>query len=108
LLHVIVSSTAPLNDAGVPNKSHIMHEDDAPGTTTQTQRMQAGDAWAASYLPKVFASPQYQAGRTVVHRDIRRGKLEADRRNVHRCLAVHPGGLHDERSDGPLSVTRAS
>jgi phosphatidylinositol-3-phosphatase len=49
-----------------PNKSHIMHEDDAPGTTTQTQRMKAGDAWAAGYLPKVFASPQYQAGKTVV------------------------------------------
>ena len=27
--------------------------------------MQAGDAWAAGCLPKVFASPQYQAGRTV-------------------------------------------
>jgi len=49
-----------------PNKSHIMHEDDAPGTTTQTQRIQAGDSWAAEYLPKVFASPQYEAGRTVV------------------------------------------
>lgn len=49
-----------------PNKSHIMHEDDSPGTTTQTQRMQAGDTWAANYLPKVFASPQYQAGKTVL------------------------------------------
>lgn len=49
-----------------PNKSHIMHEDDAPGTTTQEQRIAAGDAWAANYLPKVFASPQYQAGTTVV------------------------------------------
>jgi phosphatidylinositol-3-phosphatase len=49
-----------------PNKSHIMHEDDSPGTTTQTQRIKAGDSWAASYLPKVFASPQYLAGRTVV------------------------------------------
>jgi phosphatidylinositol-3-phosphatase len=49
-----------------PNKSHIMHEDDAPGTTSQTQRIKAGDSWAAGYLPKVFASPQYQAGRTVL------------------------------------------
>lgn len=49
-----------------PNKSHIMHEDDAPGSTTLVQRIQAGDTWAAGYLPQVFASPQYQAGRTVV------------------------------------------
>ncbi len=49
-----------------PNKSHIMHEDDAPGKTTQAQRIQAGDSWAASYLPKVFATPEYQAGNTVV------------------------------------------
>jgi phosphatidylinositol-3-phosphatase len=49
-----------------PNKSHIMHEDDAPGTTTQAQRIKAGDDWAAGYLPKVFASSQYQAGRTAV------------------------------------------
>lgn len=49
-----------------PNKSHIMHEDDAPGVTTQTERVRAGDAWAADYLPKVFASPQYREGRTVV------------------------------------------
>jgi phosphatidylinositol-3-phosphatase len=49
-----------------PNKSHIMHEDDAPGKTTQGQRMKAGDDWAAEYLPKVFASPQYQAGKTVL------------------------------------------
>jgi len=49
-----------------PNKSHIMHEDDAPGTTTHAQRIKAGDDWAAGYLPKVFASPEYQAGRTAV------------------------------------------
>jgi phosphatidylinositol-3-phosphatase len=49
-----------------PNKSHIMHEDDAPGKTTQAQRIKAGDDWAAGYLPKVFASPEYQSGRTVV------------------------------------------
>jgi hypothetical protein len=49
-----------------PNKSHIMHEDDEPGTASRTQRITAGDNWAADYLPKVFASPQYQSGRTVV------------------------------------------
>ena len=49
-----------------PNKSHSRHEDGAPGRTTPFQRMQAGDAWAAGYLPQVFASPQYQAGKTVV------------------------------------------
>jgi len=43
-----------------------MHEDDAPGVTTQTQRIIAGDTWLAGYLPMVFASPQYQQGRTAV------------------------------------------
>jgi hypothetical protein len=49
-----------------PNKSHIMHEDDAPGTTTHAQRITAGDNWAAGYLPMVFSSPEYRAGSTVV------------------------------------------
>lgn len=49
-----------------PNQPHIMHEDDAPGVTTQTQRIIAGDTWLAGYLPMVFASPQYQQGRTAV------------------------------------------
>jgi len=49
-----------------PNKAHIMHEDDARGTTTQAERVRAGDTWASGYLPKVFATPEYQAGKTVV------------------------------------------
>lgn len=49
-----------------PNKSHIMHEDDAPGATTQTQRIIAGDQWLAGYLPAVFATPEYLGGETVV------------------------------------------
>jgi len=60
LLFVIVSLTAPLNDAGVNLTIALRTTPDL-----QTQRMQAGDAWAAGCLPKVFASPQYQAGRTV-------------------------------------------
>ena len=49
-----------------PNLKHIMHEDNAPGTTTTAQRVSSGDSWAAGYLPAVFSSAEYQSGRTVV------------------------------------------
>lgn len=49
-----------------PNLHNIMHEDNAPGTLTQAQRVRNGDTWAAGYLPKVFDSPEYLGGRTVV------------------------------------------
>lgn len=48
----------------VPNKTHDMHR--TATNTTLSQKVKAGDTWSAAYLPKVFASPEYQAGRTVV------------------------------------------
>lgn len=48
----------------VPNKLDDMHR--TPQTTTLSQKIKAGDTWSASYLPEIFASPEYQAGRTVV------------------------------------------
>lgn len=48
----------------VPNKTHDMHR--TSQNTTLSQKVQAGDAWSKAYLPKIFASPEYQAGRTVV------------------------------------------
>jgi len=49
-----------------PNKTHIMHKPDSGSSVSQAQRIRNGDTWAAQYLPKVFATPEYQAGRTVV------------------------------------------
>ena len=49
-----------------PNKTHIMHKPCSTCTSTQAQRIRAGDKWASEYLPKVFATPEYQAGKTVV------------------------------------------
>ncbi len=49
-----------------PNKAHIMHKPTSTSKTTQAQRIQNGDTWAAAYLPKVFDTPEYRAGRTVV------------------------------------------
>ena len=49
-----------------PNKTHIMHKPDATSKSTQAERIRAGDTWASQYLPKVFATPEYQAGRTVL------------------------------------------
>jgi len=48
----------------VPNKTDDMHR--TSKNTTLSQKIKAGDTWSAGYLPKVFASPEYQAGRTVV------------------------------------------
>jgi hypothetical protein len=48
----------------IPNIAHDMH-----GTATLTTakaRIQAGDAWASSFIPRLLASPQYQAGRSVI------------------------------------------
>lgn len=48
----------------VPNKTNDMHR--TATNTTLSQKVKAGDTWSAAYLPKVFSSPEYQAGRTVV------------------------------------------
>ena len=48
----------------IPNVAHDMH-----GTatlTTSTARIQAGDAWASSFIPTMLASPEYQAGHSVI------------------------------------------
>ena len=48
----------------IPNIAHDMH-----GTATLTTakaRIQAGDAWASSFIPALLASPQYQAGHSVI------------------------------------------
>jgi hypothetical protein len=49
-----------------PNKTHIMHKPDATSKSTQAERTRSGDTWASEYLPKVFATPEYQAGKTVL------------------------------------------
>jgi hypothetical protein len=49
-----------------PNKTDIMHNDGTASAKTQPQRLANGDLWASGYLPKVLASPEYQAGRTVL------------------------------------------
>ncbi len=49
-----------------PNKTDIMHKPDSTSKSTQAQRTRAGDTWASHYLPQVFATPEYQAGKTVV------------------------------------------
>jgi phosphatidylinositol-3-phosphatase len=48
----------------VPNKTNDMHR--TPENTTLSEKVRAGDTWTAGYLPKILASPEYQAGRTVV------------------------------------------
>jgi hypothetical protein len=48
----------------IPNIAHDMHGTDT--LTTSTARIRAGDAWAASFIPTMLASPEYQAGRSVI------------------------------------------
>ena len=48
----------------IPNVAHDMH-----GTatlTTSTARIQAGDAWASSFIPTMLKSPEYQDGRSAI------------------------------------------
>ena len=48
----------------IPNEAHDMH-----GTstlTTSTARVKAGDAWASTFVPTMLASPEYQAGKSVI------------------------------------------
>lgn len=49
-----------------PNKKDIMHMDGTSSTQTRDQQVANGDAWAKATFPAIFASPQYQAGNTVV------------------------------------------
>jgi hypothetical protein len=48
----------------IPNKVDDMHK--SPQTPTLADRIAAGDQWTSKFLPTVLASPQYQAGNTVV------------------------------------------
>ncbi|HET8598698.1 MAG TPA: fibronectin type III domain-containing protein [Segeticoccus sp.] len=49
-----------------PNKAHIMHRDPSQPNLTTAQKVAIGDQWASTFVPKVLASPQYQAGDTVL------------------------------------------
>ncbi|HEX5565328.1 MAG TPA: fibronectin type III domain-containing protein [Streptomyces sp.] len=49
-----------------PNKRHIMHSDGTATSKTRQQQVANGDEWAAQYVPKILASPQYRAGDTVL------------------------------------------
>jgi hypothetical protein len=48
----------------IPNNVNDMHK--SPQTPTVSSRIRAGDTWTRSFLPTVLASPEYQAGHTVV------------------------------------------
>lgn len=48
----------------IPNKIHDMHRTDS--TPTQESRVRAGDEWTSQVMPQLLASPEYQAGRTVI------------------------------------------
>jgi hypothetical protein len=48
----------------IPNRVHDMHG--TATTTTAKSRIRAGDAWAKSYIPTMLASPEYQAGNSVI------------------------------------------
>ncbi len=48
----------------IPNRLHDMHG--TATTTTAASRIRAGDAWASSYIPKLIATDQYQAGRSAI------------------------------------------
>ncbi len=48
----------------VPNMINDMHMTDL--TLDIPARIKAGDDWMRGYLPKLLATPQYQAGRTVI------------------------------------------
>ena len=48
----------------IPDKLHDMHMTTA--TPDIPSRIAAGDDWFRAFLPKLLATPQYQAGRTVI------------------------------------------
>jgi hypothetical protein len=48
----------------IPNKTNDMHR--TSQNTTLSQKIRAGDQWTAGYLPKILATPEYQAGKTVI------------------------------------------
>ena len=47
-----------------PNLCHDMHS--CPTQSDSTTEVRTGDAWLASFLPKVVATPEYASGSTVV------------------------------------------
>lgn len=48
----------------IPNRLHDMHG--TATTTTAVSRIEAGDAWASSYIPTMLATPEYQAGGSAI------------------------------------------
>ena len=48
----------------IPNIANDMHGTDT--LTTATARIRAGDTWAKGFIPTLLASPQYQAGHSVI------------------------------------------
>ena len=47
-----------------PNGCHDMHS--SPCASTTPDQVKVGDNWLASFMPKVFATPQYRSGTTAV------------------------------------------
>lgn len=48
----------------IPNMANDMHGTDT--LTTAKARIKAGDSWASHFIPTLLASPQYQAGNSVI------------------------------------------
>ncbi|MFC7486291.1 alkaline phosphatase family protein [Knoellia pratensis] len=48
----------------IPNRVNIMHGTSA--TTTASERIQAGDRWASTFIPALLASSEYAAGKSAV------------------------------------------
>jgi phosphatidylinositol-3-phosphatase len=48
----------------IPNRLNDMHS--TIYTTTAKSRIRAGDAWASRYMPTMLATPEYQAGHSVI------------------------------------------
>ena len=47
-----------------PNGCHDMHS--SPCASTAADQVRVGDTWLGSFMPKVFATPQYRSGTTAV------------------------------------------
>ncbi len=48
----------------IPNRVDIMHG--TSNTTTSSQRVQAGDKWASSFIPALLGTPEYVAGKSAI------------------------------------------